>query len=263
MTNQNKFSVGEFSKRTGISIRTLHYYDEIGLLIPERDSSSGHRIYTHNNLLTLQKIINLKFVGYRLEEITEMINEDRFDTDLSNTLTLHMSQLEQEKKRIEHSLTAIKRVIQLIQEEGELDSAILFSLIQNMQTENMQKEWIEKYRKEDSMDKQPNKSEEEKVSLERSTIQIYKEIKALNGMPIEKPEVQAVIRKYLKTSYAYLGENTTGSFAVGNMEALESDMAELDRMTSSPFTEEEEEWLNQAIIYYMKQVGGDWRSSLS
>lgn len=56
MNTDKKFSIGEFSKKTGISIPTLHYYDEIGLLQPEKNPSSGHRIYKYQDIITLQKL---------------------------------------------------------------------------------------------------------------------------------------------------------------------------------------------------------------
>ena len=66
MNNNNKFSIGEFSEKTGIPIPTLHYYDEIGLLRPEKNPSSGHRIYNYQDIIILQKIISLKFPVQKL-----------------------------------------------------------------------------------------------------------------------------------------------------------------------------------------------------
>ena len=51
---KEKFSVGQFSKKTGTTVRTLHYYDEIGLLTPEL-TSSGRRIYSNEHLITCKK----------------------------------------------------------------------------------------------------------------------------------------------------------------------------------------------------------------
>src|SRR5690625_6506215 len=144
MKESNKYRIGEFAEKAGLSIRTLHYYDEIGILQPERDTTSRHRIYTYQDLLTLQKIMSLKFVGYGLEEITHMLSESSFTIDLNETLTLHINQLEQKKERIDKSLRDIKRVTKFIQEEGEVDSSILFSLVHDMQTEYKQRVWTEK-----------------------------------------------------------------------------------------------------------------------
>jgi MerR family transcriptional regulator, thiopeptide resistance regulator len=54
------FKVGDLSKRTGLSIRTLHYYDEIGLLSPSHRTESGYRVYGKQDIIRLQQIITLK-----------------------------------------------------------------------------------------------------------------------------------------------------------------------------------------------------------
>ncbi len=69
------YSIGEIAKKTGVSIRTLRYYDEIGLLQPTKDPSSGHRIYTEEDILQLHKIMSLKFIGLSLEEIRQYIHQ--------------------------------------------------------------------------------------------------------------------------------------------------------------------------------------------
>lgn len=61
MSKKEGCSIGEFSKRTGTSIRTLQYYDEIGLLKPEKNVCSGHRVYKGKDILDLQKIVILKY----------------------------------------------------------------------------------------------------------------------------------------------------------------------------------------------------------
>jgi len=137
--NNKKFSIGEFSERTGIPIPTLHYYDEIGILQPEKNPSSGHRIYNHQDIITLQKIISLKFLGYSLDKVTTLLNESSFNMDLNESLSLHLYALEKEKEQIEQTMRAIKRVINLVEDEGEVDGTVLLSLIYSMSTE--QNEW--------------------------------------------------------------------------------------------------------------------------
>ncbi|MBB6282526.1 DNA-binding transcriptional MerR regulator [Geobacillus subterraneus] len=63
------YSIGEFAKKTGTTVRTLRYYDEIGLLSPQKHPHSGRRMYTDEDVLTLQKIVSLKFLGYSLGQI--------------------------------------------------------------------------------------------------------------------------------------------------------------------------------------------------
>lgn len=56
----------------GSSIQTLHFYDEIELFQPEKHPNSGHRQYTNQDVLTEQKIVSLKFLGYSLNQIRKI-----------------------------------------------------------------------------------------------------------------------------------------------------------------------------------------------
>jgi DNA-binding transcriptional MerR regulator len=170
MNNSEMFSIGEISERTGISIRTLRYYDEIGLLVAEKNPISGHRIYNHQNIQTLQKILSLKFLGYSLDNITELLQQSSFTVDLNETLSLHLKALEEEKEQIEQSMNAIRRVIHLLNEEGEVESNLLFSLISGLpglHTGDIQKEWMERHELTDVMEGLAVKSEDEKKHFKR------------------------------------------------------------------------------------------------
>src|ERR1700710_184733 len=65
--------VGELARRTGVSVRTLHYYDEIGLLSPSLHSAAGHRVYGVREITKLQQIRSLQQLGFSLKEIRGML----------------------------------------------------------------------------------------------------------------------------------------------------------------------------------------------
>lgn len=247
-----KYSIGEFSEKTGVSIRTLHYYDEIGLLQPEKHPTSGHRIYNHQDILTLQKILSLKFLGYSLDKIAGLLSESSFTNDLNSTLALHLQALENEKERIEQSMAAVKRVMMLLENEGEIDSTILFSLIHSMQTESIQNEWMERHNLSDIAAELAKKSDEEKLTLDQTSIEMNKQVKQLYGKPIDDPKVQEMIKTYLEKTFAFLGEDLMQELADINVEEL--DIQEFEQLIPSPFTEQEQEWLNQAMEFHMKQA---------
>ncbi len=90
------WKVGELAGRTGLSVRTLHYYDEIGLLSPSRRTESGHRLYTADDIVRLQQIKSLQQLGFTLREVRECL--DRPDFPLGRVIQLHLSRL---KERIE------------------------------------------------------------------------------------------------------------------------------------------------------------------
>lgn len=72
-------SISQVAKLTGVSIRTLQYYDEIGLLKPSKLTTAGYRIYDDDALQTLQQILFFKELGFSLKEIKEILEKPDFD----------------------------------------------------------------------------------------------------------------------------------------------------------------------------------------
>ena len=100
------YRIGEFSKITNLSIRTLRYYDDIGLLVPEEvDVFTNYRYYGKRNLEEVKTIEELKKVGFTLEEIRD--NWDNF------TEELFIDRKEKLLKEIELKQDAIKKVDEL------------------------------------------------------------------------------------------------------------------------------------------------------
>lgn len=89
--------VGELAKRTGLSVRTLHYYDEIGLLAPLRHTDSRHRLYGVPELLRLQQIKSMRQLGFTLDEIGRLLQQPEFSPH--RVLQLHVERL---REQIEH-----------------------------------------------------------------------------------------------------------------------------------------------------------------
>ena len=73
------YRVGELAALTGVSIRTLHHYDRIGLLRPSAYSEGGHRLYSERDLLSLQQILTLRYLGFPLKQIGALLRRPDFD----------------------------------------------------------------------------------------------------------------------------------------------------------------------------------------
>jgi len=71
------WKVGELAKRTGMTVRTLHHYDEIGLLSPSHRTAAGHRLYVEDDVARLQQVASLRSLGLPLEEIRGLLDEQR------------------------------------------------------------------------------------------------------------------------------------------------------------------------------------------
>src|ERR687886_2696031 len=73
------YSVGQVAGLAGVTIRTLHHYDEVGLLSPSGRSSAGYRIYEESDLGRLQQILFYREFGFTLEEISTIVNDPHID----------------------------------------------------------------------------------------------------------------------------------------------------------------------------------------
>lgn len=80
--------VGQVARRTGITVRALHHYDETGLLSPSERTSSGHRLYTHEDIVRLQQIVSLRQLGFSLEQVGQMLRQPAYS--LRKTIELHL-----------------------------------------------------------------------------------------------------------------------------------------------------------------------------
>jgi DNA-binding transcriptional MerR regulator len=86
--------VGELAKRTGLTVRTLHHYDELGLLRPSLRTESGHRLYTAADLTRLQQVLSLRQLGFSLEEVRACL--DRADFQPLEVIRLHIARLHEQ-----------------------------------------------------------------------------------------------------------------------------------------------------------------------
>jgi DNA-binding transcriptional MerR regulator len=88
------WKVGELARRTGLSVRTLHWYDEIGLLTPSYHSATGHRLYTPADVARLQQILALRQLGFALEEVRVCL--DNADFSPLSLMEMHLARLRQQ-----------------------------------------------------------------------------------------------------------------------------------------------------------------------
>lgn len=96
------YKIGEFSKITGVSEKTLRYYDKIGILKPKKDDFTNYRYYDEDNINDLKIILHLKSIGFTLSEIKDL------GTRLSNKI--FEEKIENEIKNIKSSIYKIQKI---------------------------------------------------------------------------------------------------------------------------------------------------------
>ena len=104
-----EYSSNQISKMSGVSARTLRYYDEIGLLKPARIASSGYRIYGQAELDTLQQIMFYREMGFLLTDIRKLLSAPDFDRE--QAFMNHLAELNKKRERLD---TLIKTVTKSI-----------------------------------------------------------------------------------------------------------------------------------------------------
>lgn len=102
--------VKEIADLVGISVRTLHHYDEIGLLNPDDTTEAGYRIYSDDNLETLQQILFFKELGFSLKKIKEILYNPSFDRQ--EALIIQHNMLLEKRNRLNQMIETIEKTIQ-------------------------------------------------------------------------------------------------------------------------------------------------------
>ncbi|HHF0531019.1 MULTISPECIES: MerR family transcriptional regulator [Legionella] len=90
--------IKDISRMTALSIRSLQYYDDIGLLKPAQRSESGYRLYSDNDLIRLQQVVTLKFLGFSLASIKEILERPEFE--VLTSMRLQAEALKEKAQRI-------------------------------------------------------------------------------------------------------------------------------------------------------------------
>ncbi len=108
-----RYKVKDVADLVGISVRTLHHYDQIGLLKPALTTPAGYRIYTNDNLEKLQQILFFKEIGFPLLEIKKIL--DNPDFDRKKALLMHKDILIGRKKRIEEIIQTVEKTVNAIE----------------------------------------------------------------------------------------------------------------------------------------------------
>ena len=108
--------VKEVSQMTGVSIRTLHHYDDIGLLIPDDLTEAGYRIYSDKNLATLQQILFFRELGFSLKKIKELLSSPSFDRH--EAFEMQHKMLIAKRQQLDEMIDTIEKTIR--HEKGEV-----------------------------------------------------------------------------------------------------------------------------------------------
>ena len=127
---EHTWRVGELAEQTGLTVRALHHYDEIGLLVPSLHNSAGHRRYTGDDVRRLHHVIALRGFGFALAEIAKLLDGTPIDPR-----TLFSRQLDQVTEQIAAGIRLkhqLQRALDALDVEREPASQTMIELIEVM-----------------------------------------------------------------------------------------------------------------------------------
>lgn len=137
--------VKELAGLVGISVRTLHYYDEIGLLSPEETTDSGYRLYSNENLEMLQQILFFRELDMPLKEIKQMISSTSFDKQ--EALRQHQKMLLEKRSQLDKLINTVDKSIKHMKGEIQMTDKEKFEgfdFSQNPYEEEARERWGDK-----------------------------------------------------------------------------------------------------------------------
>lgn len=137
------YTVKQLSDIAGITRRTLHYYDQIGLLSPSKIADNGYRLYSEQSLLRLQQILFYRETGCTLTQIGNILDNPGFDIELA--LFDHRQQLLKQKAHINRLLTAVEETLDYQKGNRKMSHKQLFKAFNDEEQERFGQEAMQQY----------------------------------------------------------------------------------------------------------------------
>jgi len=194
-----QYSVKQLSHLAGVSIRTLHHYDEIGLLNPAKRSEKGYRFYEREELFKLQQIMFYKTLGYSLGEIKSILHDENFD--LITALQSHREVLRKRQAHLDKLMVTIDKTIsELKNKEGMITDKEMYEGFDPREVEAIKTEtadrWPDEAVETENRIKSMSKAAWKETKQEAEEINLW--LSNLMHKPVTDLEVQKVIKLHFQ-----------------------------------------------------------------
>jgi MerR family transcriptional regulator, thiopeptide resistance regulator len=196
------WKVGELAKQTGLTVRTLHHYDEIGLLSPSRRSQSGYRLYDGEDIARLLQILSLRQLGFSLEEIRASL--DRPELSLPRVLELHIGRL---REGIELQRKLCGRLEAMAERLRSAEAVSVEDFLQTMEAINMFEKYYTEEQRRQLEERKAIVGDERIKQVEHEWPQLIAEVRAEmeKGTDPASETVQALARRWRELLSEFTG----------------------------------------------------------
>lgn len=223
MTRSGLWRVGELAKRTGVSVRTLHWYEEIGLMSPSQRSEAGHRLYAAEDLGRLQQIRSLRQLGFSLDEIRACLSERHFSPQ--QVISLHLGRLDQEIA-LQQQLRA--RLESIAARYGAAEAVSAEEFIQAIEAMTMMEKYYTKEQLEELEQRKGVLGADAIKAVEQEWPQLLAKVRTEmeNNTDPADPRVQALAKRWMELLQAFSGGNREIEKSAANMYRNEPGVAQ-------------------------------------
>jgi DNA-binding transcriptional MerR regulator len=221
------WKIGDLAKRTGVSIRTLHHYDEIGLLSPSHRTESGHRLYGREEVIRLQQILSLRQSGFSLEQIHELLESRQ--SDAMRFIEIHIARLRSEIAARQELCTRLEAIAENYQ------SATADEFINAIEVMTM----FEKYYSKEQLDTLAKRREQlgeaRMREVQEQWPRLMQEVRAemARGTDPKDPRVQALAKQWRDLIHEFTGGDPGIEASLKNLYRGESQFAAEQGLDSS------------------------------
>jgi len=204
------YTINQLAQIADVSVRTLHHYDDIGLIVPKRDPKNEYRVYDEDDLLRLQQILFFRELGFALDDIKKIVTSQGFDIEAA--LTEHRKMILIKKSRIEALLRTIDKTIKKVTKNTSMEDKDLYAGFSNEELDAWNKEskerWGSTEQYKQSVGKYESLTNEQKKQLEKDGDALMREFAASMDNDPASAEVQALVQRHYE-SLRFFYEPTT------------------------------------------------------
>jgi len=193
------YTIKQLSDLAGITRRTLHYYDEIGLLRPTEISGNGYRWYSQQDLLRLQQILLYHEAGVSLGKIKQILDSTSFDK--VSALQTHRETLQKQQTRLVGLIATVEQTIDFLQGAGRMSPKELFKPFNEQEEKKYEAEAMQMYDPETvkasyTRWRSYSKAEKQKIGEEGNAV--YDSLVLAMPHGPTSPEAQAGVERWRK-----------------------------------------------------------------
>jgi DNA-binding transcriptional MerR regulator len=237
------YKASEFARLTGVTVRTLHHYDRVGLLKPSGRSVAGYRLYGEREFARLQQVLTLKFIGLPLKEIRELLG--RGALDLAGVLKLQREILEARRGQLDAALRAVREAERVLARGGGADWEA-FKKITEVVTMQQNYEWVKRYYTEEQLADLARRGTPEVLERgQREWARLLADVDAAIAEGVDPASERA---QELAARWSALIEEFTGGDPgiLANLKRLYADQANWPDDFKQPFSDEAVGFLSRA-----------------